>query len=94
MTLTTRCFKGIKLPTIHQYIQTLNDSINAHIETSNNWQTATRNLREYLNHHHYNSTAIDQESINDYIENENKYNLHINELFDNTIDRIIENETR
>ena len=82
MTLTTRSFKGIKLPSINQYIQTLNNSLNVHIQTSNNWQTATKNLREYLNHHHYNSTVIDQESINDYVSNETKYNVHANEIFD------------
>ena len=82
MSLTTRSFKGIKLPSINQYIQTLNNSLDVHIQTSNNWQTASKNLREYLNHHHYNSTVIDQESINDYVSNENKYNIHANEIFD------------
>ena len=92
MTLIQRNFRGIRLPTIHQYIQSLNDSLHANIQTTNNWQSSTKNLRDYLNAHHYSSNVVNQESINDYIDNENRFNLHVNELFDNTINRIIDNE--
>ena len=92
MTLIQRNFRGIRLPTIHQYIQSLNESLHANIQTTNNWQSSTKNLRDYLNAHHYNSNTVSQESIDNYIANENKFNLHVNELFDKTIDKIIENE--
>ena len=92
MTLITRNFRGIRLPAIHKYIQSLNNSLNANIQTTNNWQSSTKNLRDYLNAHHYSSNVVNQESINDYIDNENRFNLHVNELFDNTINRIIDNE--
>ena len=92
MTLITRNFRGIRLPTIHQYIQSLNESLHANIQTTNNWQSSTKNLRHYLNDNHYNSNTVSQESIDNYIANENKFNLHVNELFDKTIDKIIDNE--
>ena len=92
MTLIQRNFRGIRLPTIHQYIQSLNNSLNANIQTTNNWQSSTKNLRDYLNSHNFNSNVVNQESIDNYIANENSINLHVNELFDKTIDKIIENE--
>ena len=53
MSLTQRNFRGIRLPVIHQYIQSLNESLNANIQTTNNWQSSTKNLRDYLNAHHF-----------------------------------------
>ena len=94
MTLTISSFKGIRLPTIRNYIEQLNNAVGTNIPLSNNWQRATCNLRNYLNHHEYNSTVIDQEAIDDYIYYRSGDNLHINELFDNTLGRIFDNETR
>ena len=94
MTLTVSSFKGIRLPTIQHYIEQLNNAVGTNIPTTGNWQRVTCNLRNYLNHHEYNSNVIDQESIDDYIYYRSGDNLHINELFDNTLGRIFDNETR
>lgn len=78
--LTRQNFTGIKLPTIHEYIDLLNSRVNANIEKTNNWQSSVSHLRTYLNSHNIN--AVNRESINDYIDDRLNVNIHVNELFD------------
>ena len=90
--LTRQNFNGIKLTTIHEYIDLLNSRVNANIDKTNNWQSSVSHLRTYLNSHNINT--VSKESINNYIDDRLNVNIHVNELFDtleddNTIDKLI-----
>ena len=78
--LTRQNFNGIKLTTIHEYIDLLNSRVNANIDKTNNWQSSVSHLRTYLNSHNINT--VSKESINNYIDDRLNVNIHVNELFD------------